>query len=92
MKTDIDHLPQDKQDELRRITEIIREAVEPVFPRSTPEEEKRFDLLKRAYVDARYDPAYTVTREDLEYLGGRVRALKTLAEETCRKKIESLGG
>ena len=34
-----------------------------VFPRSTPEEEKRFDLLKRAYVDARYDPEYTITRE-----------------------------
>ncbi len=62
-----------------------------VFPRSTPEEERRFDLLKRAYVDARYDPDYTITRGDLEYVAGRVRELKTLVEETCRGKIESLG-
>ncbi len=63
-----------------------------VFQRSTPEEEKRFDLLKRAYVDARYDPEYTVTCEDLEYLGGRVRELKASTEEACRKRIEGLGG
>ncbi len=62
-----------------------------VFPRSTPEEEKRFDLLKRAYVDARYDPDYAITREDLEYLAGRVGELRALVEDSCRKKIESLG-
>ncbi len=63
-----------------------------VFPRSTPEEEKRFDLLKRAYVDARYDPDYAITREDLEYLSARVRELRRVVEEACRKRIESLGG
>ena len=61
-----------------------------VFPRSTPEEERRFDLLRRAYVDARYDPAYSITLEDLEYLAGRVRELKAVTEDSCRKKIESM--
>ncbi len=62
-----------------------------VFPRSTPEEDKRFDLLKRAYVDARYDPDYAITREELEYLASRVRELKAVAGESCRRKIEGLG-
>ncbi|MHC5057743.1 MAG: HEPN domain-containing protein [Planctomycetota bacterium] len=62
------------------------------FPRSTPEEDKRFDLLKRAYVDARYKRDYAITREDLDYLAARVRELRSLVEESCRKRIAGLGG
>ena len=63
-----------------------------VFPRATPEEERRFDLLKRAYVDARYDPDYAITREDLDYLGERVREFKALASESCRSRIDRMSG
>ena len=59
-----------------------------VFPRATDEEEKRFDLLKRAYVDARYSKTYTITREDLEYLAARVGELRAMTEAACRKKID----
>ncbi len=61
-----------------------------VFPRATDEEKARFDLLKRAYVDARYSKTYTITREDLEYLAARVGELRTMAEAACRKKIDDL--
>ena len=61
-----------------------------VFPRSTPEEEKRFDLLRRAYVDARYEKDYAITRDELEFLGVRVRELRTVTEAACRKKIDDL--
>ena len=66
-----------------RVPEVGR-----VFPRSTAEEEKRFDLLKRAYVDARYDPDYMITRDELEYLAGRVRELRAIVEAACRKRID----
>ncbi len=59
-----------------------------VFPRATDEEKARFDLLKRAYVDARYSKTYTITREDLEYLAARVAELRTMTEAACRKKID----
>ncbi len=59
-----------------------------VFPRATDEEKARFDLLKRAYVDARYSKTYTITREDLEYLAARVGELRTMTEAACRKKID----
>ena len=61
----------------------------PVFPRSTPEEERLFDLLKKAYIDARYKPEYKITKRELEYLGGRVRKLQKLTKELCKEKIES---
>jgi HEPN domain-containing protein/predicted nucleotidyltransferase len=66
------------------VPEVMR-----VFPRVMPEERERFKRLRKAYVDARYKKTYEITREDLEYLGARVRELKVLTETACRKKIES---
>ncbi len=62
-----------------------------IFPRGTDEEKRRFELLRRAYVDARYNKKYTITREELDYLAGRVRELRSLTESACRKKIDGLG-
>ena len=59
-----------------------------VFPMATKQEEDRFDLLKRAYVDARYSDDYAITKEDLDYLAGRVKVLRDLTERICREKIE----
>ncbi|UOB18824.1 HEPN domain-containing protein [Abyssalbus ytuae] len=72
--------------------DVIRldERFAEVFPQNTKEEQYRFDLLKRAYIDARYRmKIYNITREELEYLGQRVALLKKLTEEVCREKINS---
>ncbi|UOB18823.1 HEPN domain-containing protein [Abyssalbus ytuae] len=72
--------------------DVIRldERFAEVFPQNTKEEQYRFDLLKRAYIDARYRmKIYNITREELEYLGERVALLKELTEEVCREKINS---
>ncbi|MHC5058332.1 MAG: HEPN domain-containing protein [Planctomycetota bacterium] len=61
-----------------------------IFPHATDEEKRRFELLRRAYVDARYNKKYTITREELDYLAGCVRELRSLTESACRKKIEDL--
>ncbi len=59
-----------------------------VFPRGTDEEKRRFELLRRAYVDARYNKKYEITREELDWLAGRVRELRSLTESACRQRIE----
>ena len=59
------------------------------FPMATKEERDRFDLLKRAYVDARYSDDYVITKDDLDYLSERVQVLRKMTEEICRKKIGS---
>ncbi len=60
-----------------------------VFPKATPEEKECFELLRRAYVEARYNPAYQITRAQLEYLAVRVRKLQRLTKRICEAKIES---
>src|SRR5262249_30684940 len=61
-----------------------------VLPRATPEDEHLFDLLRRAYIDARYDKSYRITAEELAALGERVRAFATVVERVCGEKIASL--
>lgn len=60
-----------------------------VFPKNTEEEKHRFDLLKRAYTEARYNMGYRITKEELEYLAGRVTELQQLTNEICQAKIDS---
>lgn len=59
------------------------------FPKSTEVEKECFKLLRKAYVDARYKPSYTITHEQLQWLAERVALLKELTEKLCREKIES---
>ncbi len=70
-------------------------ALEPAFlkviPNSTPEEKRLFDLLKKAYIDARYKKGYKITKKELEYLGDKVKKLERLTRKKCKEKIESFG-
>ncbi|MEP7219669.1 MAG: HEPN domain-containing protein [Bacteroidota bacterium] len=60
----------------------------PVFPIGTAEERRLFDLLRRAYIESRYDKSYAITREELEWQAERVRELKKVTEEVCTRKLE----
>ena len=52
---------------------------------------RRVRLLKEAYVDARYNMSYRITREELEWLAERVRELRARVERVCQERIETLG-
>jgi HEPN domain-containing protein len=60
-----------------------------VFPIDNKLGNEAFFKLKRAYVDARYKKDYSITKEELKYLSGRVEVLKALAEKVCGEKIRS---
>ncbi|MDD5599282.1 MAG: HEPN domain-containing protein [Victivallaceae bacterium] len=60
-----------------------------IFPKETQREKDLFDLLKRAYVEARYSMSYEITKEELEYLAERVKLLQATTEKVCKEKIES---
>ena len=63
-----------------------------VFPQDTEEEKRRFELLRRAYVDARYKmEEYKISNEELDYLGEKVQQLKEVTERFCGDKIEEIG-
>ena len=55
----------------------------------TDQEKECFELLRRAYVEARYNPGYKITQEQLEYLAQRVQKLQDLTKKICEARIES---
>lgn len=64
-----------------------------MFPKTTKEEQRLFELLKKAYIYARYKmEEYTITQPELEYLADKVNQLKQLTQEICEKKIREIGG
>ena len=58
-----------------------------MFPRKTGEENRLFELLQKAYIDARYNPKYKITRQELEYLSDRVKKLQKLGKTICKERI-----
>jgi uncharacterized protein len=46
-----------------------------------------FELVKRAYVEARYSKHYRITKEELACITERVGALIGLADTICREKL-----
>jgi len=64
-------------------------ALRDIFPRKTDEQEELFNLLDYAYIGARYDPDYKITKEQLEQLSPCVRKLHEITEKVCKGKIES---
>ncbi len=60
------------------------------WPRATKFDNRCFELLRRAYVDARYSSHYKITAEELAWLSERVVALQQLVEQTCNERIVEL--
>lgn len=58
-----------------------------VFPQNTENEKECFDLLCRAYIEARYNKDYKISREQLNYLISRTEILKDITERLCKEKI-----
>ena len=59
-----------------------------VFPRDTPEEKRLFELLRRAYIEARYNKKnFIVTKEDIDALTPKVERLKQVVETVCRERM-----
>jgi len=60
-----------------------------VFPQDSKIHRRRFQLLKQAYVDARYSEHYKISQEELVWLSERVNYLRQLTETLCQEKIAS---
>lgn len=67
----------------RFTTEIFK-----AFPRDTPEEERLFKLLERAYVESRYNPDFEITKEDIATLLPKVERLRDIVERVCTAQID----
>ena len=75
---------------LRSLAEDLEPALRTAWPRDTREARRRFELLKRAYVEARYSEHYAISDADLIWLGERAEALIAAVETACAARIAAL--
>jgi len=61
-----------------------------IFPLFKEEQKEAFELLRKAYVDARYRKDYKISLDQLTYLIEKVDKLKEVTEEVCKNRIKSL--
>jgi len=76
------------------LSELVVEedsSFEDALPRDDRKDKERFLLLDFAYIGARYDPRYRISREDLELLAGHVQRLMERTKKVCQKKILNIG-
>lgn len=59
------------------------------FPRDTQEEKRLFDLLQNAYIQARYNKLFRVTKEDIEALIPKVEQLRDITRQSCEERIRT---
>jgi predicted nucleotidyltransferase/HEPN domain-containing protein len=75
---------------LRSLAEDQDKRLVDAWPRDTRADRRRFELLKRAYVEARYSDAFEVSAEDLEALSASARRLRTIVDELCAERLAAL--
>jgi predicted nucleotidyltransferase/HEPN domain-containing protein len=73
---------------LRSQAERLAPELIAAWPRETRAAKRSFELLRRAYVEARYSAHYRVTEEELAWLSERVAVLHGLVGEVCGRRLE----
>ena len=58
-----------------------------VFPTHTFEDNKAFDKLCRAYIEARYNRLFTVSKEQYEYMLARTEVLREVTIRECAARM-----
>jgi predicted nucleotidyltransferase/HEPN domain-containing protein len=76
--------------QLRQLTEAVEPRLKEVWPRETKFERRCYELLREAYVKARYSRHYRITDEQLAWLSGRVELLQRTVREVCEERISTL--
>ncbi len=74
---------------LRSQAEQIASELNTVWPDDTKFAKRCFSRLDRAYVDARYSPAYEIDGEELAWLTERVKLLQDGVKGVCERELEA---
>jgi predicted nucleotidyltransferase len=74
---------------LRSQAEQLAPALSNAWPRTHKFERRCFELLGRAYVDARYSPSFAITTDELSWCADHVTLLQFQVEEVCTRFLET---
>ena len=75
---------------LRSLAEDRETRLVEAWPRATKLDRRRFELTKRAYVEARYSAAYEIGSDDLQAIRSAVTMLRDTVEAVSREWLDGL--
>ncbi len=75
---------------LRSLAEDREPRLVEAWPRATKVDRRRFELAKRAYVEARYSAAYAIDNDDLQAIRAAVTTLRDTVETVSREWLDGL--
>ena len=79
-----------KEHDLKFLLDMCRKhtlELAEVFPCRTKWEKHVFDQLCKAYIEARYNDNFVVTKEEIDTLLPRIELLRDIVERVCRERI-----
>lgn len=68
---------------LRSQAERVAPEIIPAWPRGSKFERRTWELLRRAYVEARFSRSYAINAEELAWLADRAEDLRVRVERSC---------
>lgn len=75
---------------LRSLSEDKEPRLIAAWPREARLDRRRFELLRRAYVEARYSASYEVSADDLTAIASSVFALRHIVEQVSGERLDEL--
>ncbi|MGX5636839.1 HEPN domain-containing protein [Brevundimonas diminuta ATCC 11568] len=75
---------------LRKMAEPLEPRLREVWPQDTKFQKRCFELLRAAYVKARYSRHYRITDEELAYLAERIEMLRQIVTEASEARLVEL--
>lgn len=63
------------------------ETLKDIFPQNSKFNRRCFQLLKKAYIEARYSEHYSITADELAWLAGETEKLKGMTKALCEARI-----
>lgn len=72
---------------LRAQAERLAPELIDAWPRTGKFEQRCFELLRKAYIDARYSPHYKITLEELAWLSARIADLQERVRRLCEARL-----
>ncbi|WP_239025784.1 nucleotidyltransferase and HEPN domain-containing protein [Sphingomonas paeninsulae] len=75
---------------LRSLAEDKEPRLIAAWPREMRSDRRRFELVKRAYVEARYSDSYEISADDLAAISSCVRTLRDIVEQVSLERLAQL--
>lgn len=74
---------------LRSQAELVAPELAAAWPRADRFSRRCFELIREAYVNARYSPNYEITETELRWVSERVAELQALVEAACEERLRA---